>query len=808
MAGFLEQIPKLLVARRKAAAAAQANPAATAAFWMVLRTIANHYRNHVREAVVAGCTFPDRPIALSPADAGLLNFGMIPNQFRHELAWKAADAAGRPPPPVAHPPLTPEDQRLLRERLTRVANSHGLDHRQTRVYNLEPWLQEIYRDRLDIDYAEELQRRIASCERDMESAPRGLQAAGLPPALAAEVMDAFNKFRAITHSAHMLEREKQSFVDRRQFALVATQIETALARAAGHLGSSGARNPVHELFTFWKNANFETMKLTRALREVWAGTRLDERIQELSGCLAAVLAAAARAGDDAAPPRPSCPLLSADEAGAALPYAAAADALALVADLDDATGTADPSSVVGELRRYGPLSVLLVPGSGRARYAAELRQALVKVDEDGRRDATAPTERDLDIERRLRYPLNVIVLPLLTPGEELVPALAEAWLEWKAIARPKPLKDALDELRRSVPAMFEWPADQGPAPPNHARRTLARHLAAFGVWMRTGAAPDPGTLPSYAAFAEWVKARLPAPELLAPLRYRAAVEAFRSFSPKRRKDAWRRYLGPRRDFDHQALALELIRRDWHAFAGALQRLDQETRRNPLAERALAESRGADPLGDRDRRVEAGLRKFMESDPELKAALVTMETRVAIELDVQRAQGESLGKRFHYDQVIGDVLPRLSTQLAAGRRACESRLDRYLVGLLYAVDDNLPAAISALVDCLTRAGRVPEPPAPWRDAGEEWFEERFPAKTGNFEKRPVPGEEGLGGEDCVDYIYFNLGRLYRRLGRSYEALLCFYEFAGQADARGWHYHGLLARAEYEALRSGLAVAPGA
>ena len=140
MASYLDQIPKQLAARRKAFLAARDNPALLPSCWAIVRSIANNMYEYMRNSVVGGCTFPDRPIYLSSEDAAFLTFGATPKLLLQDYAWMESEANGQPPPESGDTEPSPENAAKARKQLAQLAAAFGANHFATRVYTLEAWL--------------------------------------------------------------------------------------------------------------------------------------------------------------------------------------------------------------------------------------------------------------------------------------------------------------------------------------------------------------------------------------------------------------------------------------------------------------------------------------------------------------------------------------------------------------------------------------------------------------------------------------------------------------------------------------------
>ncbi len=790
MADYLSQVPKQLAARRKAFAAASSNPALLPSCWAIVRSIANNINEYNRNAVIGGCTFPDRPVYLSPDDAAFLNLGTTPKLLRMDNLWLEAEKQGKKEPdPEAE--LSPEHAEKTGRDLAALARLFGRNQAADRVYNLEPWLQDMYRDRLDVDYAEDLQRQIDALNAYMDSVPRTIQSSGLPAKLAKGVTDSFILFRTITGSSHQLDREKMSFTDRRSYVNTIQKIETIMIKADEALGSARAgKSVIRELFALWKNANYEMMKLTRQLRVLWAGTSLDDRISELANLHYAIQQAVARGSEESRSPQPQLPVFRADQDPTGLTRDIIVDAFNSVSLYDLVIG-ANTQLASRELRRYGPLCVVISPGNGQPRYCSEMRKLHAKDDEDSRKKKPKETpERESDVARRIHYPLNCLVVPVNADASMFLEDMADAYLEHNQIAFPVQFKEFLEGAKSAAPDAFLPPEgkESKDLPPTYARQMLARLLAGFVRWALSGAEPGDEEKPCFEAFREVALSRLNSNQFLIPLRYRPLLDLFVESGAKRRQEIWKRTLGPRFALDRQLVAVNILQKDWKALHNSLRYLPRAlTQNNSNLNNGFGKAKDAsDPFAEH--KAIALFRKFLEEDPDLKAALSAVESQTAMEVETLRTQSESLGRVFQYDQASATMMARQASQIQEKRNATNTHIDQYLTGLMYALDGNLEAAEVALSMCLTPCEKrqsdtkllksVPE------QVGQEWFEENMPPLEGKFEKRKVPGEDSAG-TICYDFIYYNLGLTYQRLGRHIEARMSFLGVDGSSDPERSH-----------------------
>lgn len=502
--------------------------------WEAARQLNAAYTEHLREAIQAGATFPNQPIELSPEDACLLNFGTNVPLLEFEAAAElAAERGVDPPPPGGRPHLPADRRRAVNRALGRLLGSCNEEHETSRVYNQEPWLQELYRDCLDGDYGDRLRRQIQKVSGYQKLLCSNVRTLGLPPAVQERVIRSFQDFRQIISRSHMLERDKTSFTEKRSYANDAIRIEEAIRKAEEHLGqlTRSQHSQVRELFAYYKEASYRIMNLSRELRTTWTGTVLDKRLGELVGIFDAVQATVCRCAEEE--DLPQCPVLLGAEAGAVLRREAVEEAFRSLM-MQDIIGRGDLAAARLEARRYGPLCVLVVPGRGRARYSTEL----VNYHSERMLQRQETHKRDYDLERRSAYPLNYLVLPNLTAEEDLLASLCEGWLEYKAHSQPGPYREVLEQMRAQFPSLFEV-AEGQKRRENHFRRVMARYLAAVVRWTRSGEASE---LPLFAEVLAWARKRLRRPAVLADPRYRSLLQNFAEATPQKREEIGRAHV--------------------------------------------------------------------------------------------------------------------------------------------------------------------------------------------------------------------------------------------------------------------------
>ncbi len=338
-------------------------------------------------------------------------------------------------------------------------------------------------------------------------------------------------------------------------------------------------------------------------------------------------------------------------------------------------------------------------------------------------------------------------------------------------------KEFLEAAKGAAPAAFLPPSDKEAKdlPPTYARQRLAKLFHAFVVWSNDGTEPAEEALPGFPAFRDMTLARLKPDDFLIPYRYRPMLELYAEAGVNRRVSMWKRYLGPRYALDRQLVAACVLMKDWPTLKGQLNLLPTtQTQNNSNLTNGFAKANDAsDPFGGH--KADNFFRKFLLDQPDLKSALVSIESQVAIEVETLRTQSESLGRVFQYDQASETMMRQQMSRIQEKRLHVDPHIDNYLIGLMYAVDGNLEAAERTLVKCLTPPAKrqtdmTPPEPTP-EEIGQEWFDRHLAPRDGKFEKRKVPGVDGPGTV-CHELAYYNLGIVYKKLKRHTEACLCF------------------------------------
>ncbi len=781
--GFLPKAIQHLDDRRSIEQSLREKPVATirGQFWSQMRAFRQFYDEHLVELIRNGCTYPDMPIELSAQDTCLLNFGTCPELLRLDLLHLSASQ--QPDQEVAE--LSPAMQDTSHKLLRKLFLAYGENHGCTRIYNLEPWLQEMHNDCLDTDYAEKMRQHIDHRRQAMNAVPRGLASVGLRDQALSELMQCFQQFRDVLESSHMLEHDKSSFTGRREFARTMSTIEQAIKRAENELGvrQGKDRSQIRELFEYWKESSYEIFELNRKLRSTWAGNKLDTSIALLMQMFTTIQATAQRCAEDDETPYALRRIFSAQDLTQTVSRVVVENALEALM-LFDLVGKPDLAAQRLETRRYGPLSVLLYPCVGKARYSSELRDLFGS--STAGNDSEGPL-RDFDFDRRSKYPLNCIVMPVLTPSDSVVVDLADAWLEFKSYSQPGAYRNTVEEAKRLFPDLFD-PRANANGPVIRTRRALAKYITAMIRWSRTGEMED---LPRFDSFLKWARSRMPSPQLLSPPRHRATLAYFADASPKKREFIYQQHLGERYEIDRKLVAIHFLKKDWDAVKIDVMQLPAELREKKTLVKAFEPPKEWQIM-PKDR-TETFILQFIQSDSELKAALVAMESQV--NLDVQTLQqrlrqqkADPLPPQLAYRKVLGHH----ERQLLDSRMKADENNDRNLNGLLFAVDGNMPAAIEELTAFINQWEKTPITTR--RDTARA-FDESWFMQIGN-RKQFIPDDpEGEGdAEDLAgicSFAHYNLGWLYRQAGNLQAALQCFTRFEQLAKRYRWHLFAVYA-----------------
>ncbi|MFW5857424.1 MAG: hypothetical protein ACOCX4_06065 [Planctomycetota bacterium] len=739
------------------------------------RALQRLYAERVRNAVLEGCTFPQQPIAFSGDDAGLLNFGVAPAVLRSELSHLMAEQEGRPPPPPGRPVLSSGLATAQRRALARLDAAYSEEHVRDRVYNVEPWLQGMYRDCLDVDTAERVRIRIARLQTRLKGLAAEVLGLDLPAGESAEVSAAFAAFRRIIDRAHMLEHDRRSFSGRRPFMNAMDRIEKSLQRVEAYLAAHPPAHPpdIRGVFEAYKAASYELMRFNRRLRDTWRGEEIDEQVRDLQGLLDALLDTLHRCAEDEGAPQ--CSVLSVREIAQICPRQAVERAFRAIL-LHDVIGGVDAASARMEVRRYGPLSVLIAPGAGRARYAA----GLLEQQDDRMARRRDGHKRDYDLARRSRYPVNLIVVPNLTPPERVLEHMCDAWLEYKSRTQPGSFRDLMESARKAFPEIFDAPV-RTPRHEHHLRRTLGRGVAAFLRWAQNEEVEGDADL---AAFVWWLAERTPPPALLVEPQHRVLAQQYRETAPEKREEVLAERLGERYALDRRILALACIRADRATIRRELRTLSSALATSAPVEcaRELLDDQSPHASG----KLEILLLRFFRSVPPLATALAEVRDSLQRDETLLERKLAAAGRPFEPERVRPALEQRLADRLERERAAADRNVDHCLEGILHATDGNLAAAVRAFEAYLDGVDAAPPAAPPPAELSEAAFAARFGGRTEHIRTDPdaAGGAERSRAAAEPAFAWYNLGRLHLRRGERETGVACLERFVEVARQAGW------------------------
>jgi len=801
MDDFAFQALQLLSQRRRLADASDAHETVgspvQAQRWNLAQTVGQHLWERLEQAVRTGARHPDKPIELSFEDSCLLNFGTMPDLLKGDMLETQAERAGVGAVATAE---LPQDLQPGYRRLLGFLEMHYAElHASSGVYNLEPWLQEMYRDCLDIDYRQTLREQAQILQEEIRAVPDRLISMGVPDALVSEIMVALRSYQHVQDEAHAREKTKTSVLRARTHAAATQQMQSVLKRAERHVRIGDARegqSPLEDLFSCWKEARFELADLGKQLEE-YSGTGLQERVEELVDLFSGVRKTLTRCAEEMGTPQYS--LLHAAEAGRICPRQVVEEELEALLT-HDIVGHIDLASERMETRKFGPLCGLIMPGRGTCCYSLELREAQAK-----RLDQSKRGRRDYDLDRRATYPLNYIVVPSLIPPEKMLESMANAFLEYKAVACRAAYRNTMNEARQLFPEIFEHHANEVEGTKNVNRRKFARYLTAFVRWAKYGRRFE--ELPCLEEFIAWARRRLKRPEFLIPPRYRCVLEDFAEASPERRETLFRRHMRDRHTVDRMSIVLATLLGDVKAAIGHADFLSAETRTSPYFQKALEPAEDGGPWGRQN--ADRLFQRFIFAEAELKRLYLSMEMRFHAELDAVRKRAlETFGKEISEAEASAAIARRHMQMLEARRRQADGRMDRDLVGLLYCVEQNYRAAkteLSAYLRCLERQRqeRVSNPQRFDGSSLERSMGHRGQRLAQNPERQRASSTRVAGGEEHAiifedDFVYYNLGSICVKTGDLREASDYFSRFCLWAAQEHWFLFGEFAREINEEL----------
>lgn len=683
---FFWEAAKLLREKRRIEHKATTNSGASFEDFKHAAARPDHYFwKQVEEAIPTACASPDHPMEFSRDLTCFLNFGTTSDLLKADLALTQAQREKQSPDTLA-PPALSEDLRRYHSRIVQtMEGQYAETQAASNVYNTEPWLQEMYRDVLDVDARESIWRRVEAIEHEMASVPDRLLTLGLPGEVVGDIMNALSEFNTIQDESREREKRKISVSDPRRYAEVIGRIEKEMERAETHVPSlrQGRQSAMRDLFTAWKEATYELVDLKRSAHEMWLADRMDENTRRMQGLLQAVRRTLRRCADDAG--TAPCSLVGAKEGLDLVPRPLLERCLRSLQMFDIIPPT-DITTDRMERRKFGPLSILLVPGAGVPRYSEEIRSAFDAM----RSGSEADESRDSnDIAHRAQYPHNYIVAPSLTPRDRLLVTLADAFLEYKSIGAPAAYRATLEDLRRQIPQVFELTIECATRNPSRAR--FAYYLAGFLQWAGTGTMPNLQHLP---AFVKWARARLKTNALLVSPRRLPVLRDFIEGSPVRRQRIFLQIMAGRFEADAQRVALRILARDVKGALEAARFLPTSLREHSCLRKAAEGLEGQQP-GYLAQAV-SQLRRFVFSDTELTRIFLGMEARVGAEVSAMRERvARQQGREMTYEAAVEAIRVHYEKSFEKKRDTAHTHMDRGLLGLLYAMDGNPAVALEEL-----------------------------------------------------------------------------------------------------------------
>lgn len=775
---------------------AQAHGPAQAMLWSASRNLHSFFWSHLRKKIHEGCGYPELPIEIPLGESLLLNYGCSIETMKCELA---RDMSETPLTPGSIPAISAEHQKIITQVVRTMDRNYSELHRLHGVYSFEPWLQEMYRDCLDLDNREQLREEIKDLQLEIDSLPNRLRTLGLAKNIVDEVMAALRSFRSIQGQSRKRERDRTSVSGARDYASVLRTIEKALERAERHtLGTSASskgNSAIYDLYSSWKSSIFEMVELSRKLSDTWNGATLDVEIGNLQIMIDAMIDTLNRCAEENGIPQ--CSFSSIDDALHMLDREWVEDVWKAV-QMHDLIGVNDPAAERLEARRYGPVVCILLPGVGSPRFSQELRDAHLQ------RLARDTEKRDYALERRFRYPINSIVIPLNCPPETFLEDLCEAFMEFKSAAFGGAYHGFLEDLRKTFPEIVSTYPGEPENLRNPLRHRVARYMAAFLEYATTGKRRD---LPRLDSFLEWAQRRLPRPTFLVPPLYRGVVAEFRDASEERREAILRQHTHGRHAVDAAIIATYALGNMPEEVLAHSRFLPSRLRKNPYLEKTR---QVLDEGGPRAIRTAASvLRRFFQLDPHLKQLLQTEEAQFDAEVAaIQVHASSSLGKELSLDEASRLTCQRRVRILTARREEINRRIDRYMLSLLNCVEGNFDAARSemelycAQLESQQNLRKQSSVAGDGRIQLGEFLGNRATRKL-KAEQSGVAGGTVHGGVHLVgdsvrellyedDFIHFNLASLYLRLGDRKVALQHFKLFDQWAQHAGWHLFAEFAR----------------
>lgn len=683
---YFWEAAKLLREKRRVEHKAMTNNGATFDDLRHAAARPDHYVwKQIDEAIPTACASPDHPMEFSRDLTCFLNFGTTPDLLKADLALTHAQRQKQTLDPQA-PPALSEELRAYHSRIIQtMERQYAETQAASNVYNIEPWLQEMYRDVLDVDARESIWRRVEGIEHEMAAVPDRLLTLGLPGEVVGDIMNALSEFNTIQDESREREKRKISVSDPRRYAEVIGRIEKEMERAETHVPSlrQGRQSAMRDLFTAWKEATYELVDLKRSAHQMWLSDRMDENTRRMQGLLQALRRTLRRCADDAG--TVPCSLIGAKEGLDLVPRPMVERCLRSL-QMFDLIPPTDMTTDRMERRKFGPLSILLAPGAGVPRYSEELRSAFEAVRSGTESDESRDSN---DIAHRAQYPHNYLVVPSLASRDRLLVTLADAFLEYKSIGTPSAYRATLEDLRRQIPQVFELDIECATRNPSRAR--FAYYLAGFLQWAGTGTMPNLQHLP---AFVKWARARLKTNTLLANPRRLPVLRDFIEGSPVRRQRIFLQIMAGRFEADAQRLALRILARDVRGALEAARFLPTSLREHSCLRKA-AEGFEEQQPGYHTQAV-SQLRRFVFADSELARIFLGMEARIGAEVSAMRERvARQQGREMTYENAVEAIRVHYEKAFEKKRDTAHAHMDRGLLGLLYAMDGNPAVALEEL-----------------------------------------------------------------------------------------------------------------
>lgn len=781
-----QDILNQLANRRRVEEAIGDNPVgpAQAARWQAASALDELFWTHLETALLNGSTDVKQPLQFSFEQACLINFGITFDLIEADLLNRRRDQDKS-----AAPQLSPREQQhyILRCRGF-LEMSYSEQFTSSGVYNFEPWLQEMYRDSLDLDYLAQLREQKNQLEEDIRATPKRLVNLGIPDSLVTEIIHAFRRFQRVQGTSQAREKGKSDILHARDFASVQHEMNTLTERASAYAAEPvpGDTAPsLQSVLETWKQSSFELMDINRQFKRI-NDLSVEHRTQDLREMIEAIRGTLTRSAEDIR--HPPCSILDSQQAASVCPLQVIESEFKALL-MHDIIGGQDLASERVETRKFGPLCAVIVPGVGRARYSTELRD--VQTRRLQKKRSSDHDRREYDLDRRTNYPLNYLIIPNTTPPENALEQIADAFLEYKSIACTNAFNNFISEIRVKFSAIHsKHEIDETES--NPYRRQVARYMAGFVRWATYGRVAD---LPQMQEFIDWARQRIPKRDLLVLPRYRCSMEDFADATPQRRETIYRRHMRDRYRIDRELLSLALLRDDLKGAMTAARFLPTGTRDNRYFRQAVEAARGSG-VGNQEKAL-AEFRRFMLSDLVLKHTYLATESRFVTEIDMLRTHAENkLGKQISHEDAAGAVARRMQERLGEQRRQVNRRIDRNLVGLLFSVEGNYTAAIEELEAYLQQMENQREA----RARHPQTFDGSHLTETLGNREQPRP--DGRNDKQATtfedDFVYYNLGTLALRAGDKKKANDWFSRFCLWAAQANWYLFGQFARVKNEEI----------